>query len=346
MHDAFKRVDSEIRTQGLVKLLKQKILAPLNLVPLDLLKSTTWRQDIEGLFTDYKGEVDVPDDLIPYLEDANNTVAIPVTDLDDVGCPDWLLDAKVFELKGHPGVYVLPGLFDDDFLLDIGAKCVTTYPFLPATNTNLGMLDAAKEDMDDLLHGKRRLRWISLGCDYDWTDRVYRSRARLPEELASKGKAIARRLRLASDYDPDCALVNYYGWSDRLRGHTDDVEEALDMPLITITLGQPGIFLMGGHTRAQAPDALILRHGDCCIMSKESRKDYHGIASLLFYRQKKPVWFPQHTQRFTDTCDVLNTQRINISIRQCWKCGDRGDVGGSGGCLDVISESESETETS
>jgi alkylated DNA repair protein alkB family protein 1 len=51
-------------------------------------------------------------------------------------------------------------------------------------------------------------------------------------------------------YLPDAALVNYYHSArDTLSGHRDDVERDLAQPIVTLSLGCEGVFLMGGPTR-------------------------------------------------------------------------------------------------
>eukprot|EP01056_Protomagalhaensia_sp_Gyna25_P000773 Protomagalhaensia_sp_Gyna_25__772@NODE_136_length_4955_cov_269_926973_g107_i0_p2_GENE_NODE_136_length_4955_cov_269_926973_g107_i0NODE_136_length_4955_cov_269_926973_g107_i0_p2_ORF_typecomplete_len324_score17_272OGFeII_Oxy_2/PF13532_6/1_7e31_NODE_136_length_4955_cov_269_926973_g107_i015602531 len=311
--DSFKTIDALVRDNGLTSLLLSERLTPINLVPLGKGGNSHWDQDLTTLLGDKRPDIE------PLLYAANEKAAKPVS-INQDACPTWLKDVKVYELNSHPGVYIIPQVFPEEYLLEVANNCVTTYPLLSNTNTNIGKL-GPETRVQELLRGKGKLRWVSLGCDYDWTSRVYRTQSQLPEELAAKARDIASLLGYWDGFAPDCALVNYYGWRDRLRGHTDDVEEAIDMPLITISLGQPGIFLMGGHTREQIPDALVLRHGDCCIMSRESRKDYHGVPGLVYYNQKagpKEVnKFPVHTQRFDNP--VLNSHRINISIRQCWK---------------------------
>ena len=82
----------------------------------------------------------------------------------------------------------------------------------------------------------------------------------------------------------DMAICNVYHLqrpSDRLGGHQDDVESDLSLPLVTVSLGAPGIFLLGGRSRQDVPTAILLRAGDCMILSGNSRGYFHGVPSVL-----------------------------------------------------------------
>lgn len=139
-----------------------------------------------------------------------------------------------------------------------------------------------------------RLRYLNLGeWNYNWGDRRYEKVphaialadrfvevARRAHELAKEqtGEAASRPVNF------DMAICNLYHLqrpSDRLGGHRDDVEEDLSLPLVTISLGAPGVFLLGGESRQDAPTAILLRAGDCMVMSGRSRKYFHGVPTVL-----------------------------------------------------------------
>ena len=64
-------------------------------------------------------------------------------------------------------------------------------------------------------------------------------------------------------------------------GHTDHSEDNLSAPLLSISLGQPAIFLIGGSSLATVPSALLLRSGDVLLMERESRLAYHAVPRIL-----------------------------------------------------------------
>ncbi|CBZ52950.1 conserved hypothetical protein [Neospora caninum Liverpool] len=80
----------------------------------------------------------------------------------------------------------------------------------------------------------------------------------------------------------NAAILNVYRKGDRLRGHKDDAER-VEAPLISISLGQPAIFLLGGVSRQVAPKAVVLRSGDVLVLSGPARWAVHGVPKLLYY---------------------------------------------------------------
>lgn len=258
----------------------------------------------------------------------------------------------VYECKQRPGVYLLPHYLDRDFLDRYADMCFDQLPFDPDSYTNLNAAEVRNSASLDAVTTEDKssqtqppveklpptareprstdgLRWISIGCSYDWTERVYFRQGVLPEDLQAKAQAGVSLAGVAcKDFRPDCALINYYGKSDRLRGHLDDAEECLDLPLITFSLGRSAIFLVGGLSRDDLPVPIVLHHGDCCIMSGQARLVYHGIPKMLTY---SPV-VPQRRRRDKKTENEISDddamrlfdlnhprllhQRINISVRQ------------------------------
>ena len=64
-----------------------------------------------------------------------------------------------------------------------------------------------------------------------------------------------RRAGEGAAFDADAALVNFYASKDTLGGHKDDAEADLDQPLVSLSLGCPAVFLLGGETKETAPAA-------------------------------------------------------------------------------------------
>lgn len=77
-------------------------------------------------------------------------------------------------------------------------------------------------------------------------------------------------------YHPDAALVNYYYEGDTLGGHRDDVEQDLAQPIVSISLGCPAVFLMGGASKAEEPSAVMVHSGDVLVLAGPARSCYHG----------------------------------------------------------------------
>ena len=79
--------------------------------------------------------------------------------------------------------------------------------------------------------------------------------------------------------DPDCCLVNWYAEGARMGLHrdADEGEAAFAAPVVSISLGDPARFRIGGTERKGPTESLILRSGDVVVMGGEARLAYHGI---------------------------------------------------------------------
>eukprot|EP00300_Choanocystis_sp_HF-7_P001797 c11437_g1_i1.p1 GENE.c11437_g1_i1~~c11437_g1_i1.p1 ORF type:complete len:225 (-),score=37.94 c11437_g1_i1:104-778(-) len=126
-----------------------------------------------------------------------------------------------------------------------------------------------------------KLRWATLGLQYNWTTRQYMQDASPPipamvEQLANKISSL-----VGVYVKPEAGLINYYRPYDTLCGHVDDAEQALDMPIISASLGCSCIFLIGRETREVAPIPLVLESGDVIVMSGPCRMFYHGVPRII-----------------------------------------------------------------
>ena len=54
------------------------------------------------------------------------------------------------------------------------------------------------------------------------------------------------------------------------------MEPDLAQPIVSVSLGCDGVFLLGGRTLDEEPTALLLRSGDVVVMTASARLHYHG----------------------------------------------------------------------
>jgi 2OG-Fe(II) oxygenase superfamily len=65
-------------------------------------------------------------------------------------------------------------------------------------------------------------------------------------------------------------------------GHRDELELALDKPIVSISLGRPAVFVLGGKTLQDGPIIpMIVRSGDVIVLGGDARLNYHSMARLL-----------------------------------------------------------------
>jgi alkylated DNA repair protein (DNA oxidative demethylase) len=89
--------------------------------------------------------------------------------------------------------------------------------------------------------------------------------------------------------DPDSCLINWYAEGARMGLHQDRDEGRLDAPVVSISLGDPARFRMGGTERRDPTRSTILESGDLVVMGGPARLAFHGIDRILTDRPPNPL---------------------------------------------------------
>lgn len=168
----------------------------------------------------------------------------------------------------------------------------------------------------------RKLRWATLGLQFDWSKRNYDAslpHAKIPDALSRLAKELAMPAMKKLDFCAEAAIVNYFASDDMLGGHLDDMEADLSKPIVSISLGCKAVFLLGGESRQDPPIAMFLRSGDAVLMTGPARQCFHGIPRIFTDPENCDV--PDFKSKFFDSYDVsyvdyIKGSRININIRQ------------------------------
>jgi alkylated DNA repair protein (DNA oxidative demethylase) len=79
---------------------------------------------------------------------------------------------------------------------------------------------------------------------------------------------------------PDACLINKYETGTRLSLHRDENERDLTAPIVSVSLGLPAIFLLGGQSRGDRVRRIRLESGDVVVWGGPDRLIYHGVAPL------------------------------------------------------------------
>eukprot|EP01113_Clastostelium_recurvatum_P000636 TRINITY_DN10297_c0_g1_i1.p1 TRINITY_DN10297_c0_g1~~TRINITY_DN10297_c0_g1_i1.p1 ORF type:complete len:356 (-),score=68.40 TRINITY_DN10297_c0_g1_i1:1062-2075(-) len=164
-----------------------------------------------------------------------------------------------------------------------------------------------------------KLKWATLGYQYQWTERRYdrRRHAPFPEDLAHIVQAFAQAVGVA-DYRAEAATVNYYMQDMVMHGHLDDAEYDMDKPIVSMSFGASAVFLLGGETKDVVPLPMFVNSGDVMIMGGRARRCYHGIARIL-EDSVPPYLLPSSVPPAYEWCARFLEQRgrrININVRQ------------------------------
>ncbi|KAG7452572.1 uncharacterized protein BT62DRAFT_958504 [Guyanagaster necrorhizus] len=190
-------------------------------------------------------------------------------------------------------------------------------------------------------HLLRKMRWANIGWYYHWGTKQYdfaKGKARVDDVLSDVCKEAVRiidwdkiyntwdgldwgdeQLSWKSwneNYEPDAGIVNFYQTKDTLMAHVDRSEVCATAPLVSISLGNAAVFLIGGPTRDTEPVPILLRSGDVVIMSGPAcRRAYHGVPRIL------DDTLPPHLADCGDEdwaryASYMSKTRININVRQ------------------------------
>lgn len=124
-----------------------------------------------------------------------------------------------------------------------------------------------------------RCGWVSDRGGYRYAER-HPSGAAWPP-IPARVLTIWRDL-CASGRDPDCCLVNFYGEGARMGLHRDADEGDFSWPVLSISLGDPATFRIGGLSRTDPTRSVPLESGDVVILGGAARLAYHGIDRIRF----------------------------------------------------------------
>uniref|UniRef100_A0A7S3XJF6 Alpha-ketoglutarate-dependent dioxygenase AlkB-like domain-containing protein n=1 Tax=Oxyrrhis marina TaxID=2969 RepID=A0A7S3XJF6_OXYMA len=156
-----------------------------------------------------------------------------------VGCRN----AGVFAFRAVPDAYLLPAALDDWQQVGLAYEALSEF-IEPPNKTNLSAHGEVPAPLWSHGHEFRKLRWATLGWQYDWGSRSYTAVSAMPDSVSRLSAAVLRAAGIA-EVPMTAAIVNFYHGhriSDRLGGHVDDVDGD-SSPLVSVSLGLPCIFL-------------------------------------------------------------------------------------------------------
>ncbi|MGY6409722.1 MAG: alpha-ketoglutarate-dependent dioxygenase AlkB family protein [Alkalilacustris sp.] len=81
---------------------------------------------------------------------------------------------------------------------------------------------------------------------------------------------------------PECCLINFYAEGARMGLHQDRDEVDLSCPVVSISLGDPGLFRVGGTQRGGRTASTWLMSGDVAVLGGPARLVWHGVDRIRF----------------------------------------------------------------
>ena len=85
-----------------------------------------------------------------------------------------------------------------------------------------------------------------------------------------------------TDRLPDSCLINFYGQGARMSMHQDRDEAQFRWPVVSISLGDDGLFRMGNVEKGGSTESIWLTSGDVVVMGGDARLAHHGIDKIRF----------------------------------------------------------------
>jgi DNA oxidative demethylase len=180
-------------------------------------------------------------------------------------------------MSGIKGLRHLPRYLDGDrqaaLLGEVGSVIAAAPLFLP-------MMPRTGKPFSVRMTNCGTLGWVS--------DRTggYRYQPTHPQTGRPSPPMPAMLLRLWEDVagypvGPEACLVNYYPPGARMGSHRDEDEEDQAAPVVSVSLGDNGVFHVGGLKRGDAKRRMTLRSGDVVVLEGPLRMAYHGIDRIL-----------------------------------------------------------------
>ncbi|MCD4499905.1 DNA oxidative demethylase AlkB [Chromobacterium vaccinii] len=120
----------------------------------------------------------------------------------------------------------------------------------------------------------------------------------MPDPLRELARGAAAEAGFAG-FDPDACLINCYLPGARMGLHQDKDERDFSAPIVSVSLGLPAVFLLGGLRRSDKTARILLGHGDVLVWGGPDRMRFHGVQPI------KP-----------DVHPLLGGRRINLTFRK------------------------------
>ncbi|KZM24127.1 uncharacterized protein EKO05_0010802 [Ascochyta rabiei] len=175
----------------------------------------------------------------------------------------------------------------------------------------------------------KKMRWTTLGGQYDWTSKHYPPTP--PPPFPPDIKNLLERIWTHTR--AEAAIVNLYSPGDTLSVHRDVAERA-SRGLISVSLGCDAVFVIGTSpssnptpSPSNAADkivALRLRSGSAVYMSGQSRFAWHGVPQIVRgtcpeYLADWPAGSSSSEEEFEAWRGWMGGKRVNLNVRQMWE---------------------------
>ena len=143
--------------------------------------------------------------------------------------------------------------------------------------------------------------WVSDARGYRYSKRDAQSQQLWPA-MPKSFFTLATQAACEAGFEnflPDSCLINRYAVGAKMSLHQDKDEKDFSQPIVSVSLGLPATFLLGGLARTDKTTKIPLTHGDVIVWGASARLFFHGVL---------PIKAGVHP--------VLGEQRINLTFRK------------------------------
>ena len=81
---------------------------------------------------------------------------------------------------------------------------------------------------------------------------------------------------------PEACLINWYREGSKMGLHIDNDEHDLRAPVVSVSLGDPAFFRLGGPKRGGKTHGIKLFSGDVVVLADDARLCYHGVSKVFY----------------------------------------------------------------
>lgn len=187
--------------------------------------------------------------------------------------------------------FALP--FENDLLRDINAVMSTMPPRQMFTPSGLPMSVTTTSCGE--------AGWVSDARGYRYSKSDAYSQQSWPTMPGSFFKLATQAALEAGfeNFSPDSCLINRYVAGAKMSLHQDRDEKDFSQPIVSVSLGLPATFLLGGLARADKTTKIPLIHGDVIVWGGSARLFFHGVLPIK-----------------TGVHPIMGAQRINLTFRK------------------------------
>ena len=127
--------------------------------------------------------------------------------------------------------------------------------------------------------------WNALTYEYEPQRSDFDGLPAPPIPASFRDLAVDAASRAGYAVTPDICIMNRYSEASRMGVHQDKDErrDTLDagVPIVSVSLGDDARFVIGGLTRKERTQPLMLHSGDVVVMGGPSRLRFHGVTRIL-----------------------------------------------------------------